>query len=170
VRSRRIAAALALVVLAVVLQGAVFGEGRVQAFDASPSIIVAVLVATVRHLDPEPALLVGFTAGLLTDLLGGSPLGLWAMSLTVVSYVTLRVRDQADNGPLVIGLGVFGLTLLAHGLFALAGTFFGQRTLVDPDVVHLLLLPALYTALISAIIIPLSTLVMRGRRVKGWAA
>lgn len=169
-RGRDAAAALTLVILAVVLQGAVFGEGKVQAFGASPSMIVAVVVATVRHLDPEPALLVGFTAGLLTDLLGGSPLGLWAMSLTVVAYVTLRIRDQADNGPLVIGLGVFGLAFLAHGLFALAGTLFGQRTLVDPDILHLMLLPALYTAIISVLIIPLCTLVLRGRRVKGWAA
>ena len=90
--------------------------------------------------------------------------------MTVVAYVTLRVRDQADNGPLVIGLGVFGLAFLAHGLFALAGTLFGQRTLADPDVLHLMLLPALYTAIISALVIPLCTLVMRGRRVKGWAA
>jgi rod shape-determining protein MreD len=170
VRSRNVAVALALVVLAVVLQGAVFGEGKVQAFGAAPSIIVAVVVATVRHLDAEPALLMGFTAGLLTDLLGGSPLGLWAMSLTVVAYVTLRVRHRADHGPMVIGAGLFGLALLAYGLFALVGTLFGQRTLADPDVLRLIVLPALFTALLGAVVIPVSSLLMRGRRVRGWAA
>jgi rod shape-determining protein MreD len=128
------------------------------------------VVGAVRYLEPEPAMLVGFTGGLLSDLLGGSALGLWAMSLTVVAYVTLRLRDRADDGPLVIGVGVFVLTLMAQALYALAGTLFGQRTLVDPDVTHLMILPALYTTILAAAVMPLVTLAMRGRRKRGWAA
>ena len=165
-----VAIVLALVIVAVVIQGAVFGEGKVHPFGAQPSLVIAVVVAAIRYLEPEPALLVGFTAGLLTDLLGGSPLGLWAMALTVVAYVTLRVRERADDGPLVIGVGIFALALVAHLLFAAAGTLFGQRTLVNPDLLRLMVLPALYTALVGAAIVPLVTLVMRGRRPRGWAA
>lgn len=167
---RRVGVALAVIVVAVVLQGALFGEGRIHPFGASPSLVAIAVIATVRHLDPEPAMLVGFTGGLLADLLGGSALGLWAMSLTVLAYVTLRVRDRADDGPLVIAFGLFILTFLAHGLFALAGTLFGQRTLVNPDVIHLMLLPSLYTMIIGAAVLPLVTVAMRGRRTRGWAA
>ena len=166
---RAVVVALLLVVVAVVLQGALFGEGRIHPFGASPNLIVLVVIATVRYLDPEPAMLVGFTAGLLADLLGGSALGLWAMSMTVVAYLTLRVRSRADDGPIVIAFGVFVLTLLAHALFAFTGTLFGQRTLVDPDVLHLMILPALYTTILSAAVLPLVTLAMRGRRNRGWA-
>jgi rod shape-determining protein MreD len=170
VNGRRVAVALAFVVAAVVLQGALFGEGRIHPFGASPSLVTLVVIGAVRHLEPEPAMLVGFTGGLLTDLLGGSALGLWAMTLTVVAYVTLRVRDRADDGPLVIAVGVFVLTLMGHALFALTGTLFGQRTLVDPDVTHLMILPSLYTMLLAAGILPLLTVAMRGRRNRGWAA
>ena len=166
---RQVAVALLLVVLAVVLQGSLFGEGRIHPFGASPNIIVLVVIATVRYLEPEPAMLVGFTGGLLADLLGGSPLGLWAMALTVVAYVTLRVRDRADDGPVVIGVGLFTLTVLGHGLFALAGTLFGQQTLANSDVTHLMLLPALYTTILGAAVLPLVTLAVRGRRTRGWA-
>ncbi len=166
---REVAAALALVVVAVVLQGALFGEGRIQPFGASPNLVVVVVIATVRYLEPEPAMLVGFTAGLLADLLGGSALGLWAMTLTVIAYLTLRVRHRADDGPLVIGVGLFLLTFVAHALFGLAGTLFGQRTLVNLDVTHLMLLPALYSMILGALIVPLTTLAMRGRRSRGWA-
>ena len=100
---------------------------------------------------------------------GGSPLGLWAMALTVVAYVTLRVRDRADDGPVVIGFGLFTLTVLGHGLFALAGTLFGQQTLANSDVTHLMLLPALYTTILGAAVLPLVTLAVRGRRTRGWA-
>jgi len=166
---RQVAVALALVVAAVALQGALFGEGRIHPFGASPNLVVLLVVASVRYLDPEPAMLLGFTAGLLADLLGGSALGLWSMSLTVIAYVTLRVRHRADDGPLVIGFGVFVLTFLAHGLFAFAGTLFGQRTLVNADVVHLMLLPALYSTILGAVVVPLVTIAMRGRRTHGWA-
>lgn len=166
---RDVAVALLLVVIAVVLQGALFGEGRIHIFDASPNLVVLVVISTVRYLEPEPAMLVGFTAGLLTDLLGGSALGLWAMSMTVVAYLTLRVRHRADDGPIVIAFGVFVLTLIAQALFAFTGTLFGQRTLVNPDLVHLMVLPALYTTILSAAVMPLVTLAMRGRRNRGWA-
>ncbi len=166
---REIAAALALVIVAVVLQGALFGEGRIQPFGASPNLVVVVVIATVRYLEPEPAMLVGFTAGLLADLLGGSALGLWAMVLTVIAYLTLRVRHRADDGPLVIAIGVFLLTLLAHALFGFAGTLFGQRTLVNLDVTHLMILPALYSTVLAALVVPATTLAMRGRRTRGWA-
>lgn len=166
---RQVAVALTLSIVAVVLQGALFGEGRIHPFGASPNLVALIVVATVRYLDPEPAMLVGFTGGLLADLLGGSALGLWAMSLTVVAYLTLRVRHRSDDGPIVIGFGVFALTLLAHALFAFAGTLFGQRTLVDTDVIHLMVLPALYSMILGAAILPLVTMAMRGRRTHGWA-
>jgi len=170
VRSRAVAVALAMVVVAVILQTTLFGEGRIQPFGASPNLVVVVVIATVRHLDTEAGLLVGFTGGLLMDLLGGSPLGLWAMVMTVVAYLTLRLRHRADDGVLSVAIGVFALTFLAHSLFVLAGTLFGQRLLTDLDVVRLMLLPSLYNMLLAAVVLPLATRLMGARRVDSWAA
>jgi rod shape-determining protein MreD len=167
---RQIAITLALVVVAVILQTTVFGDGRIQPFGAAPNIVTLVVIATVRYLDPEPGILIGFTAGLLLDLLGGSPLGLWAMSLTVVAFITLRVRRRADEGWLIVAIGIFGLTLLGQVLFAVGGTLFGQRTLNNPSVVQTMILPSLYNTLLAALVLPGVTKLMGiGPIVRNWA-
>lgn len=148
---------LALVIVAVVLQTTLFGEGRLQPFGASPALVTLVVIATVRHLEPERGLLVAFTAGLLMDLLGSSPLGLWAIAMTAVGYVTLRVRRQADRGLLIVAAGVFGLGFFGNALYSIAGTLFGQRTLTDPDILRLMVLPALYTMILAAAVLPGTT-------------
>jgi rod shape-determining protein MreD len=167
---RQIAVTLALVVAAVILQTTMFGDGRIQPFGAAPNIVTLVVIATVRYLDPEPGILIGFTAGLLLDLLGGSPLGLWAMSLTVIAFITLRVRRRADEGWLIVAIGVFGLTFLGQALFAVGGTLFGQRTLNNPSVVQTMILPSLYNTLLAALVLPGVTKLMGvGPVVRSWA-
>ena len=149
-RGRHVVIALGLVVLAVVLQTTVFAPGRIQPFGAAPNLVLLVVIGCARFLDPEPALLVGFTGGLLVDLLSSSPLGLWAMVLTAVTFVALKVRSRAADGPLVVAAGVFALTLLGQVLFVFVGTLFGQRTIEDPQVIRKLLLPALYNVILGA--------------------
>lgn len=167
---RHIVVTLALVVLAVILQTTMFGDGRIQPFGAAPNIVTLVVIATVRYLDAEPGILIGFTAGLLLDLLGGSPLGLWAMSLTVVAFVTLRVRRRSDEGWLIVAIGVFALTFLGQALFAVAGTLFGQRTLNNPSVVQTMIVPSLYNTLLAALVLPGVTKLMGiGPTVRSWA-
>ena len=95
--ARPVALSILLVLVAVVIQTTLFGPGRIQPFGAAPMLVLSVVIACVRYLDSEPALLLGFTAGLLLDLLGGSPLGLWAMVYVVVTYVALRVRHRAEG-------------------------------------------------------------------------
>ena len=159
---------LALVVVAVLLQTTLFGDGSIQPLGASPAIVTLVVIAVARHLQPEMGLLVAFTAGLLMDLLGGSPLGLWALAMTTVGYVTVRVRHQSDRGILVVAAAVFGLTFLGNALFSIAGTLFGQRTLTDSDVLDLMVLPALYTMILAAGVFPGTTNLLLRRRDAAW--
>jgi rod shape-determining protein MreD len=158
-----------MVVVAVVLQTTLFGDGRIQPFGASPNLVVVVVIATVRHLDTDAGLLVGFTAGLLMDLLGGAPLGLWAMVMTVIAYLTLRLQYRTRDGALPTAVGIFALTFLAHALFVLTGTLFGQRLLANLDLVRLLILPAVYNVVLAAAVMPLATRLMGARRVDSWA-
>lgn len=169
-RGRDVGIALLLVVIAVVAQTAVFGDGRINPFGASPSVVIVVVLACVRYLDPEPSLLLGFTAGMMLDLLGGAPLGIWALSYTVVVYVALRFRDRADDGPVVIGVGVFLLTLLANALFLIIGTLFGERFFTSTTVIRNTLLPAVYNLGIAAVVFPLVTKLIGTRRHFGWSS
>ncbi len=167
-RRRAIGLAIALVVSTVAIQTSVFGAGRIQPFGASPALVLLVVIGCARYLPADPALLIGFTAGLLLDLLGGSALGLWAMTYTVIAYLAWRARDRADDGPLVIAVGVFLLTVLGQSLFAVAGTLFGQRIISNPVVVKHMLLPAAYNVVLAALVLPLVTRLLGDRR-RGWA-
>lgn len=169
-RSRSVAISLLLVFIAVVLQTAVFGDGRINPFGASPAIVLVMVLACVRYVDPEPALLLGFTGGLLLDLLGGAPLGLWAMSYTVVVYIALRFKDRADDGPVVVGLGVFLLTLVAQALFVIIGTLFGERFFTSTAVIKNTLLPAVYNVVAAAVVFPIVTRMIGTRQRVGWPA
>ena len=79
---------------------------------------------------------VAFSGGFLEDLLGGSPLGLWASTFTIVAYVTLKIRDREIAGPLAVLAGVFGLTVIGQFTYAVLGTLFGQG-IIGPPRLHL---------------------------------
>jgi rod shape-determining protein MreD len=166
---RSIAISLLLVVVGVVAQTAVFGDGRINPFGVSPAVVIVVILACARYLDPEPALLLGFTGGMLLDLLGGAPLGLWAMSYTVAVYVALRFKERAEDGPLAIGFGVVGLTIVANALFLVVGTLFGERFFTSTDVIKLMVVPGFYNLVIAAVTFPVVTRLIGDRRRVRWS-
>jgi rod shape-determining protein MreD len=167
---RNVVISLVLVVIAVVAQTAVFGDGRINPFGVSPAVVVVVVLACARYLDPEPSILLGFTGGMLLDLLGGAPLGLWAMAYTVVVYVAFRFKERADDGPFMLAVGVVGLTLLANALFVVVGTLFGERFFTNADVIKNMVVPAFYNLFIAAVTFPLVTRLIGDRRRVGWSA
>lgn len=165
---RPVLIALTAVFLGVVLQTTMFGDGRIQPLGASPLLVLAIVIASVRYLEPEPALLLGFTGGLLLDLLGGSPLGLWAIVHMVVAYVVLRIRARFDDGAPVIAVSFFLLTMFAQGLFLLESTLFGQRMFATNGLLKQLFLPAVYTTLLAGAVVPLMTRLLREQTMGSW--
>ncbi|HEX9854021.1 MAG TPA: rod shape-determining protein MreD [Acidimicrobiia bacterium] len=167
-RGRDVVFALTVAIFALVLQSTVFAEGRIELFGASPDLTILAVIATARHLEPEPALLVGFTSGLFADLLGGAPLGLWAIALTVVAYVTVRLRARSDHGLVAIGVGVLALTAIGEALFALTGTLFGQRLLMSAGVLRLIFLPAVWNVALAGAVLPPISKVLARDRTRSW--
>ncbi len=159
---RTIAIALALGVAAVVLQTTLFAELR--PFGASPNLPLLVVIACARHLDPDPAVLYGFSVGLLTDLLGASPLGMWALVMTAAAYGTVRFRDRLEEAPVAGAVLVFVLTLLGEVLFLLLGTLFGLKLLSQAGLVRIVLLTALYTTVLAPALLPGVSLLLAPRR------
>lgn len=151
-KSRRILIAGGVLVLAVVLQTSLFA--RIRPFDVAPALVVVVLIGYARHLQAEVALLLGFGAGLLQDLLAVSPLGLWALVMAVVAYVVVRLRARLEEDVGVMAPFVFAVTFGALALFAVLGTIFGEKTLADAGVVKKLVLPAVYNVVLSLGILP----------------
>ncbi len=150
----RHAALLCLVVLvAVALQTTLFVHLR--PFDAAPALVLLVVMGYARYLPPEYALLTGFGAGLLQDLLSESPLGLWALVMTTVAFSVVRLRDRFEDDFGLIGPFVLVITIGGLALFSVLGTIFGEKTLADAGILKKLALPALYNLIIAPLIFPL---------------
>lgn len=167
-RARPILITLTMILAAVVVQTTIFAPGNLQPFGVAPNIVLLVVIAAARYLDAEPAILSGFTAGLLVDLLGGSPLGLWAIALTAVAFAVVKLRDRVSDSPLALAAAVFGFTLMGQVVFVVLGTLFGQGAISDPQVLRKLLLPAVYNVILAAPVFIL-TRPLFTRRERGWA-
>lgn len=144
----RVALALLLVVIAIVIQTTVFGAGRIQPLGVAPALVALVVILVAPYVEPEYHLLLGFTAGILMDLIGSGTLGLWAMSLTGVAYAASRLRDRFTRGPIVMGALVFALTILGQVVFIVLGTLFGQNTISEPQLLAKILLPGIWNLLL----------------------
>ena len=164
----RVVIALASVIVAIVLQTTVFGAGRIQPFGVAPALVTLVIVLLAPYIEAEYHVMIGFTAGLLMDLMGSGTLGLWAMSMTVVAFTAHRVRQRfADR--LSMTLVVAGaLTFLGQFVFVVLGTLFGQGTMGEPGLIGKLLLPALWNVALAVPIALGFRLIFRSRD-RSWA-
>lgn len=165
----RVALALLLVVVAIVIQTTVFAAGRVQPLGVAPALVALVIILLVPYVEPEYHLLLGFTAGILMDLVGSGTLGLWAMSLTAVAYAASRLRDRFTRGPFVVGAAVVALTILGQVVYIVLGTLFGQNTIAEPQIVSKILLPGLWNLLLMYPVLIGLKLAFKPME-RGWAA
>lgn len=145
----RVVIALLSVVFAIVLQTTLFGSGRIQPLGAAPALVTLVVVLVAPYLETEYHLLLGFTAGILVDLVGSGTLGIWAMTMTGVAYAASRLRARFVQGPLFVGAFVFVLTILSQTTFILLSTLFGQNTIAEPELMSKILLPAVWNLILS---------------------
>jgi len=143
----KVISALGLVVGAVLIQTTVFQYLR--PFGYGPALGLLAVISISRYLDAEQAMFVAFTGGFLQDLLGGSPLGLWAITFTIVAFVTFKVRAREIAGPPVIAVGVFGLTVIGLIAYMILGTLFGLGIIGRPGVIWHLLGPAIYNVILA---------------------
>ncbi len=145
----RVALALLGVVVALVVQTTVFGAGRIEPLGVAPAFVTLIVIVVAPYVEPEYHILLGFTAGILMDLIGSGTLGLWAMSLTAVAYVASRIRDRVGRGPFVISAAVFGLTVMGQVLYIVLGTLFGQNTIAEPQIFAKILLPGVWNLVLT---------------------
>ena len=145
--SGKIIISLGFVIAAVLIQTTAFEY--IRPFDLAPALGMLAVIAVARYLDAEQAILVAFTGGFLQDLLGGAPLGLWAITFTIVAFVTVKVRAREVSGPPAVLIGVFGLTVMGQLTYVILGTLFGQGFINRPGVAWHVLVPAVYNVIFA---------------------
>jgi rod shape-determining protein MreD len=147
---------------AVALQTTLFA--RLRPLDAAPALVVLMVIAVGRHIGENVALVAGFSAGVLADLMSETPLGLWSLTLTTVAFVLVRLRPRFEDDLTLLGPVVLVLSFGALALYALLGTIFGEKTLADRGWLRNLLLPAVYNLVLAPIVLPLVSLLLGARR------
>ena len=145
----RVVIALLAVLVTIVLQTTVFAAGRIQPLGVAPALVTLVIIAVAPEVESEYLLLIGFTAGILMDLIGSGTLGLWAMTLTAVAYAAGRLRGRFKEGTLNVLAIVFGLTVASQFLYVVLGTLFGQGTINEPNVLWKIILPGVWNVILA---------------------
>jgi len=166
-RSRVVISLLAVVIM-IVIQTTVFGAGRIQPLGVAPALVTLVVILVAPFIETEYHVLLGFTAGILVDLVGSGTLGLWAMTLTIVAYAASRLRARMAQSTLAVGAIVFGLTVAGQMLFVLLSTIFGQNTIAEPQLLQKIFLPGVWNLALAYPAVWLLKLVFKPTE-RGWA-
>jgi len=157
-------ASLLLILLAVLVQTTLFSVGAVSLKKKAPDLVMVVTIVAARRLDDDAALLVGFTGGVLADLLASSLLGWRALTLTLVAYMAIRTRSRLDLGLVSGAVVVLVLSLAGVVLLAVIGTLFGQATLTEPDALRRIMLVPGYNFLLAFLVQPLVGRALEGKQ------
>lgn len=147
--------ALLMLALMVLLQTTFFRT--VRPFDVAPDVVMLVVILAARWLPAEQALVYGFTAGIVMDLLGTTPLGLRGLVLTVVAYLVVRFSDWVETSPAATLLSVAAFSAVGVGLLVVIGTLFGQATLAEANVLRRFLLVPLWNTILALALAPAMT-------------
>jgi rod shape-determining protein MreD len=151
----------ALLLLAVLLQTTLVGDLRFRGVCPDLMLLIAVCAGLARG--PEQGAIVGFTAGLLTDLfLQTTPLGLSALAYGVIGFGVGALRgSMLREGWLLAPLVAFVASAAGVVLFVLAGFTVGQTQLSVGGPVALAKTAALVGAMNALLAIPVARIVAR---------
>lgn len=151
-----------LIFVALFLQQALLLDIRVDGVRADVLLLVAIVAGT--RAGPEQGAVVGFIAGVVSDLFAQTPLGLSALSFSIVGFAVGMVQTSVLRtswwiGPLTAGLAsVAGVVI-----FGVAGAVVGQPYLVGPRLAVIASAVGVLNAILSPVIARLGRWAYAGR-------
>lgn len=145
-----------LVVLAAVLQ--VSGVASVRILGGSPDLVPLLVGALALFAGAVPAALVGFSAGLLLDLVLDQSVGASSLVLTLVGYAVGRYRDLRDPAHGLAPVAFATAVTAGYGVGMAMVSFLLDRIAVSPLVLRELLVTVLLNAMLA---LPFFALVRR---------
>ncbi|MEP7089346.1 MAG: rod shape-determining protein MreD [Nocardioidaceae bacterium] len=143
-----------VLVLAVVLQVAVFSLLSVDGVVPNLALIVVVAAALVRG--PEFAAVLGFVGGLAIDLAPPADhvVGRWALALVVVGYLAGRVRHDAGTSAVAAVVTVAACSFVGTSLFALSGMLLHDPSIPVGEALQVIPVSVLYDVLVTPFVLP----------------
>lgn len=151
-RFRAVVAALAISV-ALILQVSLFPHFAWHGI--VPNLCLLVVVAAALTINAPSAMVLGFAAGVALDLVPPADhvAGRWALALTVVAFLTARVRqDVKPTATAVVGT-VAAASFVGTSIFALTGLLLGDSGSV-PDLLLVIGVAVLWDVLLTPFVLP----------------
>lgn len=144
----------AVILLAVILQVAVFNLVAVNGVVPNLALIVVVAASIARG--PQLGAVIGFTAGLLIDLAPPADhvAGRWALALVLVAVLAGRVRGDARRSPLAGLTAVAVCSFVGTSLFALSGVVLGDHALPPGEMVQVIGIALLWDLVVAPFLLP----------------
>ena len=144
----------AVILLAVILQVAVFNLVAVNGVVPNLALIVVVAASIARG--PQLGAVIGFTAGLLIDLAPPADhvAGRWALALVLVAVLAGRVRGDARRSPLAGLTTVAVCSFVGTSLFALSGVVLGDHALPPGEMVQVIGIALLWDLVVAPFVLP----------------
>jgi rod shape-determining protein MreD len=156
-RSVRVAVATGLVVVALVLQVAVFPQFAWDGIVPNFCLLVVVAAALVRG--PSFAATLGFFAGLLLDLAPPADhvAGRWALALVVVGFVAGLMRQDTRPSASTVVATVAVSSFVGTSVYALTGVVLGDGVAGSGDVARVIVVALLWDVLLTPLVLPVVT-------------
>jgi rod shape-determining protein MreD len=154
VKAARIVVAGALVLVALVLQVAVFPH---LAWDGIvPNFCLLVVVAAALVRGPGFAATLGFLAGLMLDLAPPADhvAGRWALALVLVGYVAGLMRQDTRPSATTVIATVAASSFVGTSVYALSGVVLGDAVAGSGDVLRVITVALLWDVLLTPLVLP----------------
>jgi rod shape-determining protein MreD len=153
-RSLRVAVASVLVVVALVLQVAIFPHLAWEGIVPNFCLLVVVAAALVRG--PSFAATLGFFAGLMLDLAPPADhvAGRWALALVVVGFVAGLMRQDTRASATTIVATVAVSSFVGTSVYALSGIVLGDAVGDFGDVLRVIVVALMWDVLLTPLVLP----------------
>src|SRR4051812_4403993 len=150
----RIAVAAAMVVVALVLQVAVFPHIAWEGVVPNLCLLVVVAAALVRG--PAFAATLGFFAGLSLDLAPPADhvAGRWALALVLVGCLAGLMRQDTRSSATTVGATVAVSSFVGTSVYGLCGVALGDSTAGSGDLFRVVLVALLWDVLLTPLVLP----------------
>ena len=160
---RRVIAIIVIIVTAVLLQSTVFSQ--LQLLGVRPELLYLVTILIAVNEGPSEGAIVGFTCGLEQDMFLDQPMGITALTLTLLGYAVGMARQYiVSPSPLVPTIVVAVATALGVGFYEIVTYLLGQFDAGFTYAVKVALLTAAYNAVLTPILSPLLRRIVEGSR------
>ena len=127
----------------VLLGGLVVQAAIVPVFAVGGRVVDVMLLLAIAGgvlAGPDEGVVIGFLAGLGTDLLVQTPFGMWALIGCVIAYtVGVAFTGFFDGGRILRTMTIGTAMAIGTGTFVLVGRLIGQEFLADVSLVPVLL-------------------------------